>query len=87
MSLSQKQFSDFKKVCEQFNQVEEVIEEELVHEICDELIEELIEEGYSEEEEPSSDGKMKVKVMKVDSGDMRGMMDEILGHGGPKVSM
>tara|TARA_A100001011_G_scaffold299902_1_gene313085 strand:- start:2830 stop:4026 length:1197 start_codon:yes stop_codon:yes gene_type:complete len=50
MSLSQKQFSDFKKVCEQFNQVEEVIEEELVHEICDELIEELIEEGYSEEE-------------------------------------
>jgi hypothetical protein len=50
MSLSQKEFSDFKKVCEQFNQVEEVIEEELVHEICDELIEELIEEGYSEEE-------------------------------------
>ena len=50
MSLSQKQFSDFKKVCEQFNQVEEVIEEELVHEICDELIEELIEEGYTEEE-------------------------------------
>ena len=50
MSLSQKQFSDFKKVCEQFNQVEEVIEEELVHEICDELIEELIEEGYSEED-------------------------------------
>jgi len=50
MPLSQKQFSDFKKVCEQFNQVEEVIEEELVHEICDELIEELIEEGYSEEE-------------------------------------
>jgi len=50
MLLSQKQFSDFKKVCEQFNQVEEVIEEELVHEICDELIEELIEEGYSEEE-------------------------------------
>ena len=50
MPLSQKQFSDFKKVCEQFNQVEEVIEEELVHEICDELIEELIEEGYTEEE-------------------------------------
>ena len=50
MPLSQKQFSDFKKVCEQFNQVEEVIEEELVHEICDELIEELIEEGYSEED-------------------------------------
>ena len=50
MPLSQKQFSDFKKVCEQFNQVEEVIEEELVDEICDELIEELIEEGYTEEE-------------------------------------
>ena len=50
MSLSQKQFNDFKQVCEQLNQVEEVIEEELVHEICDELIEELIEEGYSEEE-------------------------------------
>jgi hypothetical protein len=39
------------------------------------------EEGYSEEEEPSSDGKMKVKVMKVNSGDMQGVMDEILGHG------
>jgi len=25
--------------------------------------------------------------MKVDSDDMRGIMDEILGHGGPKVSM
>tara|TARA_B100000965_G_scaffold346378_1_gene317682 strand:+ start:961 stop:2343 length:1383 start_codon:yes stop_codon:yes gene_type:complete len=50
MSLSQKQFADFRKVCEEFNEVEEIIEEELVHEICDELIEELIEEGYSEEE-------------------------------------
>ena len=39
------------------------------------------EEGYSEEEEPSSNGKMKVKVMKVNSGDMQGVMDEILGHG------
>jgi len=50
MSLSQKQFNDFKQVCEQLNQTEEIIEEELVHEICDELIEELIEEGYSEED-------------------------------------
>ena len=50
MSLSQKQFADFRKVCEEFNEVEEIIEEELVYEICDELIEELIEEGYSEEE-------------------------------------
>ena len=50
MSLSQKQFSDFRKVCEEFNQVEELIEEELVQEICDELVEELVTEGYSEED-------------------------------------
>jgi len=25
--------------------------------------------------------------MKVDSGDMRGVMDEILGHGSPKIGM
>ena len=50
MSLSQKQFADFRKVCEEFNEVEEIIEEELVHEICDEIVEELIEEGYSEED-------------------------------------
>ena len=32
------------------------------------------------------DGDVKVKIMKVDSGDMGGgMMDEILGHGSPKV--
>ena len=43
-------------------------------------------EAYSEEAEPSElEGKMKVKVMKVDSGDMRGIMDEILGHGSPKI--
>ena len=44
----------------------------------------------SEEEEMEDehmDGDMKVKVMKVDSGDMRGVMDEILGHGSPKVGM
>ena len=50
MSLSQKQFSDFRKVCEEFNQVEELIEEELVQEICNELVEELVTEGYSEED-------------------------------------
>ena len=40
-----------------------------------------------ETEEEHMGGDMKVKVMKVDSDDMRGIMDEILGHGGPKVSM
>jgi len=50
MSLSQKQFNDFKQVCEQLNQTEEIIEEELVLDICDEIVEELIEEGYSEED-------------------------------------
>ena len=50
MSLSQKQFNDFKQVCEQLNQAKEVIEEELVLDICDEIVEELIEEGYSEED-------------------------------------
>ena len=37
-----------------------------------------------EEEMPMEehmDGDVKVKVMKVDSGDMRSVMDEILGHG------
>ena len=38
-----------------------------------------------EEHEEEMDGDVKVKIMKVDSGDMRGMMDEILGHGSPKV--
>ena len=40
-----------------------------------------------EMEEEHMDGDVKVKVMKVDSGDMRGVMDEILGSGAPKVSM
>ena len=40
-----------------------------------------------EMEEEHMDGNMKVKVMKVDSGDMRSVMDEILGHGSPKVEM
>jgi len=45
----------------------------------------IIPEENNEEEMDDSEGQVKVKVMKVDSGDMRGMMDEILGHGGPKI--
>ena len=47
-----------------------------------------MEYGIGEEEEHEEehhDGEMKVKIMKVDSGDMRGVMDQILGHGGPKI--
>ena len=40
-----------------------------------------------EMEEEHMDGDMKVKVMKVDSGDMRSVMDQILGHGSPKIGM
>ena len=46
-----------------------------------------MEYGVHEEEEmmeEDHDG-MKVKIMKVDSSDMRGVMDELLGHGGPKM--
>ena len=47
-----------------------------------------MEYGIGEEEEEmmeeDHDG-MKVKIMKVDSSDMRGVMDELLGHGGPKM--
>ena len=50
MSLTTRQLNDFKKICEQYAQPEEIIEEELVHEICDELVEELVAEGYSEED-------------------------------------
>ena len=50
MSLSQKQFHDFKKVCEEFYEPTEDLNEELFDDICDELIDELIEEGYSEED-------------------------------------
>jgi extradiol dioxygenase family protein len=41
-----------------------------------------MEYGVGQEEE--EDDGVKVKVMKVHGGDMKGMMDEILGHGGPK---
>ena len=40
-----------------------------------------------EMEEEHMDGDMKVKVMKVDSGDMQSVMDQILGHGSPKIGM
>ena len=43
-----------------------------------------MEYGIGEEEE-EEDG-VKVKVIKMDNGgDMRSVMDEILGHGGPKM--
>jgi hypothetical protein len=45
------------------------------------------EEEEEMEEMQEMDGDVKVKIMKVDSGDMRGVMDEILGHGSPKVEM
>lgn len=38
----------------------------------------------SEDEEMEEDG-MKVKVIKVKGGDMSSIMDEVLGHGGPKM--
>ena len=41
------------------------------------------EEDY-DEEEMSEDG-MKVKVIKGKGGDMRSIMDDMLGHGGPKM--
>jgi len=42
------------------------------------------EEEY--EEMDDEEGGVKVKVMRIGSGgDMRSMMDELLGHGGPKM--
>tara|TARA_R110002073_G_scaffold252543_2_gene415142 strand:- start:872 stop:1162 length:291 start_codon:yes stop_codon:yes gene_type:complete len=42
--------------------------------------------GEEEEEEMHEDEGMKVKVIKMhDGGDMKSMMDDLLGHGGPKV--
>jgi len=40
-------------------------------------------EDYDEDE--MSEDDMKVKVIKVKGGDMRSIMDEMLGHGGPKM--
>lgn len=48
---------------------------------------EMVMPEEEEMEDEHMDGDVKVKVMKVDSGDMRGVMDEILGSGSPKVSM
>jgi len=38
-------------------------------------------------EEEGHHGDMKVKVIKMDSGNMHEMMNDILGHGSPKVEM
>ena len=38
-------------------------------------------------EEDEHHGDMKVKVIKMDSGNMHDMMNDILGHGSPKVEM
>tara|TARA_R110002126_G_scaffold147202_1_gene293287 strand:- start:426 stop:683 length:258 start_codon:yes stop_codon:yes gene_type:complete len=48
---------------------------------------EMVMPEEEEMEEEHMDGDVKVKVMKVDSGDMRGVMDQILGHGSPKIGM
>ena len=40
------------------------------------------------EEEMKEDGdEMKVKIMKVHAGDMSDVMNQMLGHGGPKMMM
>ena len=63
----------------QESQVEETVE---VSE--DETLEEMSHgKKKGEEEEEHEDDGVKVKIMKVHSGDMKGMMDEMLGHGGP----
>jgi hypothetical protein len=40
--------------------------------------------GAESEDEEEEEGNVKVKIMKV-GGDMSEMMDDILGHGSPKV--
>jgi len=47
----------------------------------------ILPDEEEEEDYEEMDEGVKVKVMKVDSGDMRGVMDEILGHGSPKIGM
>lgn len=42
-------------------------------------------ESEDEEMEEMDDKGMKVKVIKVKGGDMSSIMDEMLGHGGPKI--
>ena len=58
----------------------ELSEEQLVNFL---LLCHQMEYGVGEEEE--EDDGVKVKIMKVHSGDMKGMMDEMLGHGGPMM--
>ena len=40
---------------------------------------------YGIHEEEAEEEGVKVKVIKMHGGDMSNMMDEILGHGGPKM--
>ena len=40
-----------------------------------------------EEMEEEEHGDMKVKIIKMDSGNMHEMMNDVLGHGSPKVEM
>jgi len=47
----------------------------------------ILPDEEEEEDYEEMDGDVKVKVMKVDSGDMRSVMDEILGHSSPKIGM
>ncbi len=47
----------------------------------------ILPDEEEEEDYEEMDGDVKVKVMKVDSCDMRVVMDEILGHGSPKIGM
>jgi hypothetical protein len=58
----------------------ELSEEQLVNFL---LLCHQMEYGVGEEEH--EDDGVKVKIMKVHSGDMKGMMDEMLGHGGPMM--
>ena len=60
----------------------ELSEEQLVNFL---LLCHQMEYGVGEEEEEHEDDGVKVKIMKVHSGDMKGMMDEMLGHGGPRM--
>ena len=63
----------------------ELTEEQLVNFLLlchQELV--LPEEEMTEEEMPE-DGEVKVKVIKMDSGNVHEMMNDILGHDSPKV--
>tara|TARA_B100001057_G_C22835291_1_gene944986 strand:- start:547 stop:684 length:138 start_codon:yes stop_codon:yes gene_type:complete len=42
---------------------------------------------HEDEEVEEEHGDMKVKIIKMDSGNMHEMMNDVLGHGGPKVEM